>query len=77
MRVGDLQEFEDALDRPVLAIGSVERVERHIRPDLAQPLGDVVADIQLGHLVAAVAQGLGAALAGTQRHRTLVGDAAP
>ena len=45
MRVGDVEDLQQALDRAVLAEGAVQGVEDDVRPELRQHLRDVAADI--------------------------------
>ena len=73
MGVGYAQELEHALDRAVLAERTVQCIERDIRRDGAQLLGDVETDIDLGDAVAGPPQRVGALTARAERHLAFVG----
>src|SRR5262245_22743548 len=75
MRVGNGEDFEDALQRAVLPRPAVQHVECHIRVDGRQHRGDVAADIDAGDAIAAPHQGVGTGLAGAQGDLALGGPA--
>ena len=52
MRVGDVEDLEHALDRAVLAEGSVQRVEGDVGLELRKHLGDVALHVDARHAVA-------------------------
>ena len=63
MGVGDLQVFEHALDRAILAERPVQRVEGYVRREIRQHLADVTRDVDARHFVAFGFEGVGARLA--------------
>ena len=74
MGIGNAQEFQHALDGPVLSKTAMQGIESDIGLKRAQAFGNVVADINFGHPITGAAQRLGTALARTQRYRALIGE---
>jgi len=68
MAVGDLENFQDALDGAVLARPAVQKVERDLGLEVRQDRRNVAPDIDAGDPIAAAFQRVGAGLAGPQRH---------
>ncbi len=69
MRVGDAQDFENALDRPVFADPAVQRVERDVGLQPCEDFGDVARDVDAGDAVAGLLERGGAAVSGIERDR--------
>ena len=76
MGIGDLQIFEDALDRAVLAVGPVQRVEGDVRRDLSKPLGDIPADIEARDGMTDRLERVGAGIPRGETDRSLRGESA-
>ena len=70
-RVGDRQHLEQLLDGSVLAVAAVQADERGVDLDLAQPLDEVVTDVDRAHLVPEALERVLDARAGAQRDLAL------
>jgi hypothetical protein len=75
MGVGNVQDLQHALDRAVLAIGSMQGIEDGIWPQACEHLGDVARHIDARDSVACLFQRLGARLSRGEAHRPLRGPA--
>ena len=71
MGVGNAEDFQDALQRAVLARPAVQHVEGDVGLERAQHGRDVAADIDAGDAVAGALERVGAGLAGAQRDLAL------
>ena len=71
MRVGDLQVFEDALDGAVLAVRTMQRVERNVGSQVRQHARDIAPHIHARDAVAHLFESIRAGIAGRQRHGPL------
>ncbi len=71
MRIGNFEDFEDALDAAVLAIRPVERIEGNVGTKPRQHLGDVALDVDTGDAETLRLQRIGAGVTGGERHRPL------
>ena len=66
MRIGNAEDFEQALQRAVLAGAAVQHVERDVGLERAKFGGDLAVDIDAADAVAGALSGVGAGLAGAQ-----------
>ena len=71
MRVGDLHELQETLDRAVLPEAPVQRVEGDVGPHRLDDAGDVVFHVDRRHLIAHRLESGHAGPAGIQRHLAL------
>jgi hypothetical protein len=71
MAVGDAENFQDALQRAVLAGPAVQHIERDIGLGGAQRRGNVGSHVNRGDAIAEPDESVGASLAGAQRDVTL------
>ncbi len=67
MAVGDAEDFQEPLQRAVLAGPAMEHIERDVGFGGGQRRGDVAVDVDRRDAVAAAAERVGAGLAGAQR----------
>ena len=71
MRIGNVKPFKQALNTPVLAPPSVQRIERHIRGKRQQLLAKIFASINRMNIMAQTAECRAHLLTGRQRDLTL------
>lgn len=71
MGIGDLQELQQPLDGPVLAVAAMQRVEDDVRPHGLEHARDIRLNIDRCHPIATPLEGLHAALARVERHFAL------
>ena len=71
MGIGNAENFEQALQRAVLAGPAVQDIKRDIGLDSGQRRGDIAADIDRRNAIIAAAERFGASLAGAQRYFAL------
>jgi hypothetical protein len=71
MAVGNAEDFEQALEATIFAERTVQQVERDVRLQPCQHLGDVAADVEARDAIAAALGRIGAIIARAQRDLAL------
>ena len=69
MRVGNAKKFKHALDRSILADPAMQCVERNIRLQPGEHIGDIAADIDTGDAIADALERFGASASRIERDR--------
>src|SRR5690606_29688416 len=75
VRIRDPEHLQHALDASILPEGPVKSVERDIRPETRENLGNVALNIDARDTVTGLLERIGTAVPGRQRHGPFAGPA--